>query len=433
MIRRYFTELLSQFRQLVKGGLFYIFGSSVISQVGGLLSSFLVIRHLSKAEYGGYVSANNLYSYVAIFVGLGMGSAILQFCSEHVPDQRKHAIYYYGFLKGSIFNVFLIPTIWLLALFKQQTGGAVSAYYLKLMCGIPLASFSNTFAQTVLRIQRRNMVYAYVNIIYTLFTVFGNVFFTRLWGVLGLIVSTYVSNIIAGGIGFFELQRTRFISLVFFQPQYLPSDSKRVITKYAALCALTNFTSTILVLLDVTCLDITLSSPDILADYKVAASLPSACMFIPSCLITYFYPYMVERFSSGKDDFKIYFRHLTKMFVLVNLVVFIGLMTFASFLITLLFGEKYVNVIPIFRLLCLNYFISASFHKLLGNLIAVVKAVHVNLIHTALAGGLNIILDLILIQYFGSIGAAIATVCITIFISVLEFLYFRRFFRRDSI
>ena len=79
MLRNFFKEALSEFRKLAKGGLFYIFGSSVVAQIGALLSSFLVIRNLSKVEYGGYVSAHNLYSYVGIFIGMGMASAVMQF------------------------------------------------------------------------------------------------------------------------------------------------------------------------------------------------------------------------------------------------------------------------------------------------------------------------------------------------------------------
>ena len=73
-------KLWEKLRQFAQEGLFHIFGSRVISQVGALISSMVVIRFLEKVEYGYYVSANNLYSYPAIFIGLGMNNAIMQFC-----------------------------------------------------------------------------------------------------------------------------------------------------------------------------------------------------------------------------------------------------------------------------------------------------------------------------------------------------------------
>lgn len=432
MPRKFLKEVLSELRGLAKGGLFHIFGSSVIAQMGGLLSSFLVIRNLPKAEYGAYVSANNLYSYLTVFIGLGMASAVMQFCSERVCEERKNAIYRYSFLKGTAFNILLAFFILLLSFFKQRTSGAAPAYYLRLMCGLPFFSYANNYFQTVLRIQRKNREYSRLNVIYTVLSVSGNVLFTRLFGIPGLIASHYAATAVAAGLGCMGLRRSGFTSSVFSRPQVLPGGVKRTVTKYAVLCAVTNFTSSILVLLDITCLDAVLSTPDILADYKVAAVLPSACSFIPTCLITYFYPHMVEHFSTGVEVFKRYFSRLLKIFILVNSVVFLGLMLFAPFIITLVYGEKYANVLPIFRVLCLNYLISASFRKLLGNMIVVVKAVNVNLFHTLLAGGLNIVLDLILIQRFGPIGAAVATVCVTTFVALLELLYFRRFFRRAS-
>lgn len=432
MLQKFLKEVLSELRRLAEGGLFYIFGSSVIAQMGGLLSSFLVIRNLPKAEYGAYVSANNLYAYLTVFIGMGMTSAVMQFCSEHISEQRKDAIYRYSFLKGSVFNILLAFFILLLSLFKQQTSGAIPAYYLRLMCGLPFFSFVNNYFLTVLRVQRKNREYSRLNVISTIFTVSGNIIFTHLFGIPGLIASCYAANAVVAGFGCIGLRKNGFISAVFSRSQFLPYDVKRTVTKYAVLCAVTNFTSSILVLLDITCLDAVLSSPNILADYKVAAVLPSACGFIPSCLIVYFYPHMVESFSTGIETFKRYFFHLMKIFTLINSVVFIGLIMFAPTIITLIYGEKYANVLPIFKVLCLNYFISASFRKLLGNMIVVVKAVNVNLFHTLLAGGLNIILDLILIQRFGPIGAAVATVCVSMFVTLLELLYFRRFFCRAS-
>lgn len=432
MRRKYLEEIQCEFYKVKTGGLFHIFGSSVISQMGGLISSFLVIRHLSKMDYGNYVSANNLYSYIAVFAGLGMTSAILQFCSEHVPSERKAAIYRYSFLQGSIFNLVLALAILLLAFYKSKTGYSESAYYLSLMCGFPFITYISIFSQTVLRILRMNQEFARVNMLGTFFKIFGNIFFTRFLGVSGLVLSTYVAEIFAAGLGIAILQKINFLSPILTSAQSLPPNNKKVITKYAVLCAITNFTSTMLVLLDITCLDFTLSDPNLLADYKVAATLPTACIFIPAGLITYFYPQMVESFSSGIDEFKRYFQQLMKMFFCINFVAFLGLILFAPLLITLLYGEKYTNVVSIFRVLCFNFLITATVRKLLGNMICVVKAVRVNLIHTIIAGILNVVLDLILIQKIGSIGAAIATTCVTAFVAILELLFFKRFFRRNS-
>ena len=101
-------QLLEKVRQYAKEGLFHIFGSKVIAQVGGLISSMLVIRFLDKADYGHYVNAVNLYSYPAIFVGMGMTNVILQYCSEKATDERKASIYRHGLIVGHGANFLVV-------------------------------------------------------------------------------------------------------------------------------------------------------------------------------------------------------------------------------------------------------------------------------------------------------------------------------------
>lgn len=76
MRRKYLEEIQCEFYKVKTGGLFHIFGSSVISQMGGLISSFLVIRHLSKMDYGNYVSANNLYVVIVVYSKISMRPSV---------------------------------------------------------------------------------------------------------------------------------------------------------------------------------------------------------------------------------------------------------------------------------------------------------------------------------------------------------------------
>ena len=74
MLKR-LKEKISQFS---RQGLFHIFGSSVFAKVGGIISSVVVVRNLPKTEYGSFVDADNLYAYLAIFIGLGFSTALEQ-------------------------------------------------------------------------------------------------------------------------------------------------------------------------------------------------------------------------------------------------------------------------------------------------------------------------------------------------------------------
>ena len=87
MLKR-LKEKISQFS---RQGLFHIFGSSVFAKVGGIISSVVVVRNLPKTEYGSFVDADNLYAYLAIFIGLGFSTALVQYCrSSQNQTSRSH-------------------------------------------------------------------------------------------------------------------------------------------------------------------------------------------------------------------------------------------------------------------------------------------------------------------------------------------------------
>ena len=418
-------RICNQLRNAAKNGLFHIFGSGVLAQVLGLVSAVVVVRALPKVDYGYYTLANNLYSYLAIFVGLGMGSAALQFCSEQVSEGRKNAVYAFALTRGSVCNLILAAAILFLAGIKEAGGDGETARYLSMMCGLPMAVFFNNFFQIVLRVYCENILYSRVNVAFSVAVVIGNILFTFLFGVPGLILASYLANLMAAGLGAFFLQKREFFSSL-KRRERLGWENKYEITKYALLCAITNFASTMLVLLDVTCLDIVLEDPTILADYKVASTIPSACLMIPSALITYFYPKIVWTYSADAPNFPKFIRKLTGLFTAINFVVFLGLMVMAPVIIWLIYGEKYMNVLPVFRVLSFNYFVYGSARKLFGNVIAAMKRSEWNLAIAIVSGILNIALNLTLIPRLGSIGAAVATVCVSISVSMMNVICLRR-------
>ena len=101
-------KLFRKIKEFAKDGLFHIFGGSVVSKISGTLSTFIVIRQLDKISYGEYVSANNLFSYLTSFVGLGLANAALQYCSEKNSAKKKNGIHAYSIGIGSISNFLLV-------------------------------------------------------------------------------------------------------------------------------------------------------------------------------------------------------------------------------------------------------------------------------------------------------------------------------------
>jgi len=424
-------QFLDKLRQYSKEGLFHIFGSRVISQVFGLISSMVVIRQLEKIDYGCYVDATNLYSYPAIFCGFGMTSVIMQYCSEQVSEKRKDAIYRYSFLSGNAANILVAVVIAALAYWQYRIGEAKTAIYLLLMCALPAVNYADAYAQTVLCVKRKNQVFSYANIACSATLLVGNIVLTKLFYVPGLIYSRYLSYFVSAVICFVVLQKDHFFGRTIKPQERLATGERRQINNYAFVCAITNFTSTVLTLLDVTCLDLVLNDPTVLADYHVAAIIPSACTFVPTSLMVFFYPKLVPAISAGKEEGRHYIFQLAKIYALVNGVVFLGVALCAPLLIWVIYGEKYMNVIPLFEILNINY-LAYCVRNLMGNVIAAIKKVKFNLLFAVISGILNIILNLTLIPWLGAMGAAIATLTVTITVAMLDCTYVLHHFRKEK-
>ena len=148
---------------LIQNGFLWIFGGNFAAQFFGFISSVVVIRNLSKTDYGVYVDASNIYSYMAIFIGMGMISAILQFCSENVTQERKISIYRFAFSTGSVFNIFLALFIFAVGSIYKPDGAGM---YLRMMCGYPIVIYTDNYLQMTLRVKRKNREFGLVYIVY---------------------------------------------------------------------------------------------------------------------------------------------------------------------------------------------------------------------------------------------------------------------------
>lgn len=135
--------------------------------------------------------------------------------------------------------------------------------------------------------------------------------------------------------------------------------------------------------------------------------------------MTYIYPY----FARHKDDGNWCLRNYKKvllLFGLFNLLSVGGLILFAPSVIRIVFGKQYLDALIPFRLLCLNYIIQATFATISGQLIVSQEKLGFNTFTGILSSILNTILNLVLIPKYSSVGAALATVIVTMVISIFS-------------
>lgn len=409
---------------LVRNGFFHIFSANVINKIIQFGISVIIVRVITKEAFGMWSYANNILSFFLLVEGLGVVPGLLQFASSSKTEEEKLSYLKYALLVGILFNLGLAIAILLFTTFFQLPVRG-STEILRYLFLIPLVNVFFNILQIFLRSDLRNKQFSLVTVINTLTFFFGVLIGGYLFEIVGIVWGRYLSYIISS-----------FIALWFVKDYYrtfvnvkIPNKEQRQdFLKFSIVSMLSNSISQMLYLLDTFIIGIIIQSGTVVASYKTATLIPFALNFIPSSVMTFAYPY----FAKHKDDknlVKNYFLKLQKYLLLLNLVISILLIVFAPFVIRVIFGPDYSDSVLPFRILSFGYLIAGTFRIPSGNVIASLKKVKVNFYNSIISGVANIVLDIILIKNYGSVGAAVATVVVFVISSFVSNIYLRKYLK----
>jgi O-antigen/teichoic acid export membrane protein len=202
----------------------------------------------------------------------------------------------------------------------------------------------------------------------------------------------------------------------------LSRDKIRGLWSYSLKNGASSALNQILYLIDVALISALIKNPEVVASYKVSVLIPEGLSFIPSSLMVFLVPIIAEH----NQDRNWLQRNTKKIFLysgLMNLIISVVLFLLAPFIISLLWGTEYLDSVPCFRILSVNYFIMATFRMPCTNILAVLHKVNFNLGLGIASGVLDVILDYVLIKNFGAVGAAVATISTVVFISAFSVPY----------
>lgn len=408
------SSITAKVKKLFTTGFFHIFGGNVINKVITFVSGIVLVHLLSKAEYGVFTYAWNIYGIVFLFSGMGMDSSMLQLSSEHggEPEYTK-SVCSYSTRFGFLFNILLSLAILIIGLFcplKIEAGRPL----LIALCLLPIFQYLFSMTSQYLRSQKRNKEYATLAVINTSICFVVSVGAALLFRAMGLVLGYYAAAIISVALGIL-LYKVHLYS----KDTIDISDDKKALLSIGLVSMVNNGLSQLMYLLDVFVLGIVDPQETILASYKVATIIPTALTFIPQSLMVYVYPYFAEH----KDDrdwclkrYKQILLGLGAFNLLISVVLCLG----APLIIRLIFGYEYLDCVPVFVVLSINYFISGTFRIVSGNLLVTQRRLKFNLLVAIVSSVTNIIADYFFIQWWGSMGAAFATVLVVIISSIMS-------------
>lgn len=408
---------------LLRNGFFHIFSADVINKLLQFGITIVLVRFLSKDDYGKFVYSNNVLSFFILLQGLGSASGLLQFGCETNDRNKRDSYTKFSFLFGMSVNLVIsLLIIVYVSFFKLPIEGATDL--LGISSFLPVLMVLSELTQIYFRISLRNVAFAVLSVVSTalfvVFSVMGAIFY----GAVGVIIGRYFSYLMAIIISLIFIKRdiSRIAVSVFLSFREVVD-----FIKYSVTCVLSNAVSSILYLLDVFLIGWLLKDTSVVAAYKTATLIPFALSFLPSSVMTFAYPYFVKQ-QSNRSELKRYTIVLLKYLGVLNIFISIFLVVFAPYIIVLIFGTEYYESMRSFQILGVGYFFMATFRIPFGNILSSVKLISCNLWNAIISGIANILLDVLLILKLGSEGAAIATLIIFILSSMVSAVFLLRFF-----
>lgn len=414
-------NLKNKIKNLYKKGFFHIFCSNVLNKIMQFCSGIFIIRFLSKGDFGIFSYSQNLLSFFLLLNGFGISDALMQFGSKAKDKKEQNKVLKYSLKISLVSNVIISVLILLYYLFGTFKITEARNIFLW-MIFFPIFSILIQIIQLKLRIELKNKEMSKFSNINTFLNLFGMLLGAKLNGIKGMIIGKYIGNILS------LIISLKYIEEIFKDWKNilkLSEIKRKQINKFAIISMFNNGMSRFLYIADIFLIGYFIASKTVLASYKTATLIPFALNFIPMSVMIYIYPY----FAKNGDDLnwiKINYKKLVKYMFLGNLLITIFLIVFSKYIIIILFGQQYIDSIKPFMILSLGYFFASTFRIPAGNILAAIGQIKFNFYGTIICGSLNILLDILLIKNFGSIGAAYATLIIFIFSGLLGniFLYY---------
>ncbi len=163
------------------------------------------------------------------------------------------------------------------------------------------------------------------------------------------------------------------------------------------------------------------------ASYGAAYNLVIALLFIPSIYTTAVYPAMSRYYSKDKETLKFIFRKSWKYLYIIGLPISFGIFLLADKIILALYGPDYHSSILALKIVA--WFVFLKFiNYLLGITLYAIDTQKGRMAAQGWTAMFNVVLNLILIPYYGFIGAAIATLFTEVFLFILYYYYTSKYF-----
>lgn len=377
-----------------------LFLSQLISYVLAFFYTLYSARYLGTSNFGIISFATAISGLFAIFTDLGLSTLTIR---EVARDKESTAKYMGN--HGSIKFILSVITMVLLILFVNIGTFDQTTKLVVYLVGssVIINAFSGTFT-SMFRAHEQMEYQSIADIINATCMFIGILFcvFTK-QSVIAVAFVYLLSTLVMLSYSF--LMCTRNYGLIHFQFDFK-------FWKYLILNAYPLAITSIFALISFKMNTILLNlftNSSVVGEYTAAFNLMQALIFIPTVYSTAILPIFSKFYVDSKDMLDFSYKKSLKYLTLLSIPIVVGTIVLSDKIILFIYGSSYINAIEILRLII--WALPAIFLSyILGISIASINKQHETVKATFVCMILSTVGNLILIKYFGGLGAALMTV-----------------------
>ncbi len=405
------------FKELAK-----VFGETVVYGLTGVVSTlasvFLVpiyTRILTPSDYGVSALLGTLFSIIAVIANMGMSSAIFWAYFKAKERERKDVIGT-SFIFQTVFPLIISVSAFLLSGFISRFLFGSDVYANLVAIAAITLFFTVSVAVSLATLRARgepsryvvvNLTGLFVTIAFSLILVVG----FRL-GLLGMFLGNLAGAFVMYLSGLVTLLPKLHLHFSKFWIKEMLGFGAPMMPAGLAMWALNSS--------DRYFLNAFTSTADV-GIYNIGYKVGSMVTLLVSAL-QLAYPRFIFSIYREKPNPQDYFKKITTYFYLVNFTFALGVSIFSKEAVQILTGSAFHSSYVVVPLIAFSYVGLGLYYNFATGVFVVGKTFYTT-IAVLLAGGLNLILNYLLISRFGMMGAAVSTLLSFISLAFLE-LYF---------
>lgn len=411
-------NLTNTVKGLITNGFAHVFVGTFLNKAIAMISSIVVARLVDKTEYAYLTYSETLYSYLTLFLGLGMSSALLKVCAgKEITSSDKDYLLFaakYGIIYEVLLSsLFCLIISFLILPFEQ------ARLYIYVTFFYPLFYYCYDLLMCYIRAKQLNKTYAWLSLAYSALSCILTIGLVFAVDAMGVVFARYITLFVLIMIIIFPLIK-KLKSVISIT---IDNSSLKSFIFMSLSLMLANALSGMMPVNENLLVSNIIADEVTTSNFRVASLFPQMIILVTQSVMIYYFPIISEM-----DNKKINPRKYVYKIALFNLfLVFCGILVgiiLTPWLIVTFYSQKYSDAINIATMLWLVHGTNAAFRIVPINMLIAIRQFKYNLYMSIISVIMQFFLDWFFLLKYGMYGVMYGTALVYILSSALYWSYF---------